>query len=761
MDLHYIRSGLFFLLTFWVSHYSYAQKIDSIPAVKIISLDSVKKVSQCKIDTGKLAIKNKINSQVTTLKPDSNTLIKLLTPSVKGRVGLEGYYSTFQNPRMLNEPQYLRLSGNTSVTMGGLPFLVDFYKTSEKQTLYNSNYIRAKFDYQSFLNGITKQWEQKLQSANASVGVAKYQSQLNNTVSGELEQQKGKLMNQQAVLQAKLKEQQDALVQQYKEEADSFVQLAVDSAKGAAFTGRDSIQRVANSKKRKADSLQMERLQRDTQRIAERLRQIEEKRRDLEETKTRLDSTIAADTAKYNYYKQLLENPEANASAWLKDQGFPSQLVFLSKLKDFQTGVVNPYLHNYSISGVSIRGLQSTVALGKGNLSVSGGKAIIADFSSYNRANSNYERLFIGAGYEWNINKSLSTMLFAHFANDPKDKFTKENRNALQNGVVGLETRYQPKKGPTVNFSYAKSSYRVTNARIASTNYIPSGTYSFAQQTLSAAAYKLVVEKWIFKGILLEGSTQMVGPRFKNLGNPFMRVNFKEHIIKTKFELFKNQLNATAFYKTMRDNPLGISEVTNTTSGYGLSLNTRFKNRKLPNFMASVSPYEQGNNHPDSLFRVNSKYSIMTAGMTYRTGKRSKYFIMVYGSQSNMQFTDTFSAIVRTLTVSQDLALGKRLTLGISSAFTRTYPSVDSTQANIHQVRISYRIGKSTNVALSGFSSQFLNGAYRRGGSLMVFIPAGKHIRFSLKAGYDHYYKLWGIADKEALWGICKIDCMF
>jgi hypothetical protein len=761
MILQYIRCGLFLLMTFLVGHNLRAQKNNSISTVKIISLDSVKKNSLCNIDTGKVELKRKINGQVVSLKPDSNTWVKFLNPSVRGRIGVEGYYSTFQNPRMLNEPQYLRISGNTSVTIGGLPLLVDFYRTTEKQTLYNSNYIRAKFDYQGFLNGITKQWEQQLKSANARVSAAKYQNHLNSTLTGELEQQKGALLNEQEKLQMEIKEQQYVYMEHFQESIDSFEQLAYDSAKGLVHTGSDSIQQVGKSKKQRVDSMRLERLQRDTQRVAERLRQLEEKRRELDETKIRLDSTIAADTAKYNYYRGLLENPEASATAWLKDQGFPSQLVFFSKLKDFQTGVVNPYFHNYSLSGISMRGLQSTIGLGKGNLSLSGGKAIIADFSSYNRANSNYERLIVGTGFEWKINKSLSTLLFAHYANDPKERFTKENRIALQNAVIGLETRYQPKKGPLINMSYARSSYRITNTRLASTNYIQSGTYTFAQQTLSAAAYKLVVEKNITKGIALEGSTEMVGPRFKNLGNPFMRVNFNEHIVKTKFVIFKSQLNATAFYKMMRDNPLGINELTNRTSGYGLSLNTRFKNRKLPNFMASVSPYEQGNNHPDSLFRVNSKYSIVTAGMTYRAGKRSKYFIMVHGSQSKMQFTDTFSAVVRTLTVSQDLAVGGRLTIGLSSSFTRTFPSVDSTQANINQVRMLYRIGKSSNIGVSGFSSQFLNGSFRRGGSLIFSIPTGKHIKLSLKAGYDHYHKLWGIQDKEAIWGVCKVDCVF
>lgn len=761
MFINTIRSVFLFFLVQNLSIKVCAQTIDSAKIKIPFSVDSTKNVAHAKIDSGLVELKTNIVQNVNGVKPDSNTLKKFLIPVVKGRVGLEAYHTTFQNPRMLNEPQYLRLSGNTSVSLGGLPFLVDFYKTSEKQTLYNSNYIKAKFDYQTFINGITKQWEQKLQAASSSANMSKYQSIGIDKLNTEMEQQKGALNNQQALLEAKLKEQQEAYIQKYKNQADSFAQGYKDSLTSEIGQRQDSMTKIAHSKSRLADSMQLERIKNDTHRIAERMRQIEAKKQELQDNKKQLDSTIAVDTAKYNYYKNLLENPEANASAWLKEQDFPSQLIFLSKLKDFQTGIINPFIHNYSISGVSMKGIQSSLALGKNTLNFTGGKAIIADFSSYNRTNNKYERMFVGAGFDWKINKNISINIFGHFASDPKNQFTKENRLARQNGVLGFEALYQPNKWPKLDISYAKSTYKTLNNIVSNSNYVSSGDYSFAQQTMSTGAYKILAEKNIIKGITLEGSTQMVGPRFKNLGNPFMRVNFMEHIAKTKFVFFKNQINASAFYKTMRDNPLKINEVTNTTSGYGLSMNTHFKNRKLPNFMASVSPYEQGNNHPDSLFRVNSKFSIITAGITYRTGRRSKYFIMVYGSQSRMQFTDTFFAIVRTLTVSQDLSLGKRLTIGMSSTFTRTFPSVDSTQANIHQARISYRIGKSTSITLTGFSSQFLNGAYRKGGSLTISAPTGKHLKISLKAGYDHYYKLWGIDNKEAIWGMCRLDYMF
>ena len=131
MITYTIRSVFIFFLVFHLSQKVGAQSLDSLSNKKIVSMDSAEKKVHSKIDSSLSATQSQITGQISGLKPDSNTIKKLFIPVVRGRVGLEGYHSTFQNPRMLNEPQYLRLSGNTSVSMGGLPFLVDFYKTSE------------------------------------------------------------------------------------------------------------------------------------------------------------------------------------------------------------------------------------------------------------------------------------------------------------------------------------------------------------------------------------------------------------------------------------------------------------------------------------------------------------------------------------------------------------------------------------------------------------------------------------------------------
>jgi hypothetical protein len=152
---------------------AYTQSIDSTNTKKSISLNSKNNFTLNKLDSGFLKSTTGLSKLKNRIIPDSASIYELLTPKIKGRIGLEGYHTSFQNPRMLNEPQYLRLSGNTAISMGGLPLLVDFYRTSETQTFYNSNYIKVKFDYQTFVSNITKQWEQQMQSGGQTNSTSK------------------------------------------------------------------------------------------------------------------------------------------------------------------------------------------------------------------------------------------------------------------------------------------------------------------------------------------------------------------------------------------------------------------------------------------------------------------------------------------------------------------------------------------------------------------------------------------------------------
>src|SRR5690606_20919711 len=124
----------------------------------------------------------------------------------------------------------------------------------------------------------------------------------------------------------------------------------------------------------------------------------------------------------------------------------------------------------------------------------------------------------------------------------------------------------------------------------------------------SFTAYNVGVKKSIKNKVELEGVFKQVGAGFRAVGSPFLSVNFREYEMKYQHVLFKGRIKAEANYEELRDNISGFNINTNRMKGYGLKLSTSFA--KLPNIIFSHAPYQQGNNHPDSLYRTNNQFSI-------------------------------------------------------------------------------------------------------------------------------------------------------
>lgn len=720
----------------------------------------------------------KINKPVLPSLPDSNAVPKLKwqAPVFGGRMGIEGYYTTFQNPRVLSAPQYLRFNATPTVSWYGLPFMGDIYQTTEKNTLYNSNHIRFRFDAEAFQRNLKLQFQHKLQEQKAKLGNDIGQlNELGNLNAG-LEQQKQNLFSQQNQLQQQYQNQLQAYKNKY--DPNNIENTLRDTAGGILNPYKDSANNLIEGQKQNAteramqakqkqmekakDSATLARLRNDSALIAERIAQIESKKQELQSKKARLDSAYTKDTALVNKYTKIVENPQAYAKSWAKENGLPKAMVWATSVKDLQIGNVQLFIHDYSIAGSPMRGFSGTFGVSekpdKADITILAGRSIPNDILHYSRENSKYERNTFALAGAYKINAWMEIKPFVHYMADNQKSMTAQQKAALRNTVYGFNLFTEPRKIIKLDISAAQSRYEVTNIVIKSTVYPKGSVSSLSQTQLSRSAYKIMGEKTLGK-FTLNASTQFVGPIYKNLGNPYMRTNFREEKMKLVFKGFQEQLSLTGSYKSFRDNPLLISEVTNKIQGYGFAAQTRFKNKKLPNFSASISPYEQGNNHPDSLFRINNRFSVYTAGMTYRINRGFfKYNLMIYGTQSNMQMGDSIKAMVKTITFGQDISLGRNFGFGLTNTIMRTYPGVDSSQANIYQLRASYRVGKFATLTLTGNYTQYLNGAFRKGGSLIFSIQQGKHLRVSLRSGYDHYYRLWGLSNEQALWGLVRID---
>ena len=187
-------------------------------------------------------------------------------------------------------------------------------------------------------------------------------------------------------------------------------------------------------------------------------------------------------------------------------------------------------------------------------------------------------------------------------------------------------------------------------------------------------------------------------------------------------------------------------------------MQTRFKKKSIPNLQFSVSPYEQGNNHPDSLLRVNSRYNLVNGGISWRLQRPGfQYIIYSMGSSSAMSMSDTLRVGMKNLSIQQDLMVGRGFSAGVTTTFTRTRPGVDSTQSNTWQLRTSWS-GKSLQMQLQCHYAQFLSGAYRKGVSFIFGTSFHKNLKISMKAGYDIYHRMWGIYHQPAWSGLLRAE---
>ncbi len=247
------------------------------------------------------------------------------------------------------------------------------------------------------------------------------------------------------------------------------------------------------------------------------------------------------------------------------------------------------------------------------------------------------------------------------------------------------------------------------------------------------------------KTLEIKTSWKYVGPGYRSLGAPYSRTNFEEREIALKWKAFKNKLSLNGFYKTNRTDPLNYWEGTYKMSGFGLNARTNLK--KYPNLFLSYSPFEQGNNSPDTLFRSNNKFSILTAGLSYRYKiKKVILFSNALFTRSHTEFIQLQNRIGNqyNFTFSQSVQFSK---INITGLYTlsRTNPSVDS--LNNYRLGSNFLYTISDKIQIGGqYNGGFYqNGSYiQQGGALINYRPRNAFL-INLKSNYGKLKGLYGV----------------
>jgi hypothetical protein len=178
-------------------------------------------------------------------------------------------------------------------------------------------------------------------------------------------------------------------------------------------------------------------------------------------------------------------------------------------------------------------------------------------------------------------------------------------------------------------------------------------------------------------------------------------------------------------------------------------IQTNFKS-KYPNGSLYHSPYQHGNNHPDSLLRSFSQFSVTTASVNY-SRKIKKAFMVTTTSYTKSTITlDRLGQTgMKSIMINTSVLFPNSIQTNALWQTNITNPGVDTLNATLFSVSASKNINKKISAGLESHFTSFKNGAVKNGGKIITNYKPNKNVTFSLVGGFDYIDKLWGFESKK------------
>ncbi len=649
-------------------------------------------------------------------------------PELTGNIVLESKYTNFQSPQTFSERQYLRISTNQKLDVQGIRFGVTGFYTTENPSLYNSNYLKFYFDKPNLDELIRKQKNKLVTETKQNLQDIKYKQSKSLKENDLIEKQKTNLLNK---IEERKSELKNELVIQLDsiEPKDTFcLKYGVDKQHLAKY--QDKQDSLTDLQLRKLYSA---------------LNEIKNKQKQVDSINNVLKNQYKLDSLKLEDYKySQLKNTEINSinKSDLNNKLNNLQKVF-SKVEKLEIGNANPFIDPLSVYGLPIRGVFNSFNLSKIKIDWTLGLMPSIGIVKFDRNNTLFTRNLSAIKIEKKI-KNFNLNSFGHFIWD------NSNGSELikyKNGIWGIGSYGAITKTTNIVSSVAVSNFSISQIilserRTISTKDIPS------QRFIDKLAYSFLISQNIYKNALVfELKSQRNGAVFRNLGNPFIRNQYLENSLKIKVVGFESQLLGTIFYKeySSLSLPTSSNQYSFQNKGYGISLQSKFKRKELPNMVISYSPFEQGNNHPDTLLRVNSRSNLFNTGIFWNwANKTTRLSIQSYYSQSQLLISDTIINNFQSFNFQFNISHKKGLQSTMMANSTFTTPGIDSLQMKGCQINL----GKTSPLYQWWISGKYFlqqNGAFRRGTQISVSSKLSRKTRTTLAVGFDEYYKVWGL----------------
>ena len=378
-----------------------------------------------------------------------------------------------------------------------------------------------------------------------------------------------------------------------------------------------------------ASTKKMEKIQKADSIKIKKAEQITRMMDEYDQKKQMLEQLRQMDSLDANATLDKLNDPQF-VKAQLNDKYGNSKLAnTLMSVQKFQIGVAYPTYSDFTLNGVPVKGIDLHLANGKKFYGFTVGRSTMDNFSSFTTTRPDFKRNTMAMRYGVG-DESKSHIVFE--ALHMKDMLSSlpETYSPKQNTVYTVGGQYVFKEIVRVKGAIARSKYKTDihqgESIVMLDSQIISNPDKFPEDhQLANSAFDLEAEVTPTKTTTIEASYKRINPAFKSLGNPFMRTNIREYEINAEQKFWKNRIRTSVFYKNNQDNVMETNRTTNNMKGYGFKLETKFK--KYPNLFVMHSPYQQGNNHPDSFLRTQNNFSLTTATVTYSKRFKRNHFV--------------------------------------------------------------------------------------------------------------------------------------
>ncbi len=671
----------------------------------------------------------------------------------------ENFGTTSQNPMIRSELMYSRLYLSPTFTVLGLPFTSNLFFTTEANNTYKNNFFSFRLDVNALRRiaqeRLRKEVEQakkldrsrQLELNKQALETKKYQQELDKV---ESEMNEYKQWNSQIQNQAQLKSK--AYLDKERAQLEEQLKTASDEQKEqmiAAYNQKsDSVQNALRSQlEDSAAKLKGTMPNLDTSKL-NRINRLKTKMEQLNQRAKEIESLRQKDTLGLSEKAEGLRHPEKLKSmtqGQLPGKGLMNRFLSVDRLG---VGLIAPMYSEFTLSAASVKGLDIGVSKTNWYYDISLGRMTKQFTGPFSSVQPEYDRNMaiarIGLGERNNAH--LAVEYFSAF----DTKVTDSMSPMVNNGVLALEFKYVFLKHLTVDGDLAQSNYKekFNSLNISSSSNSSNSIFNIRD----SRAYRLKATQEAGKNTKLQVEARQVGAAFRSLGNPFLRRNFREIDARLEQSFYKKQILLQANYKEMRDNVLELNQATNRLKGWGIKLQTAFE--KWPNLTLSHSPYQQGNNHPDSLYRTNNQFSISMAMLTYK--KRFKglnWNMMACATRSAMEIYGRGPVDYRMLTITNMVQLGLRHNIMLNYMSNTTLPGVDSLNSNSIQFNYIYLAKKGFTIGTIGEHTIYKNQAFRSGGGLTASANLIKNLSLSALVRYDKIDGLWRLENQDVWTG--------